>query len=321
MSKRMWLVFLGLLPAVCGCGTQQVLLGTEGEYLFTAFDALALPGEEVTLRARLQAGDLLGARGGYVVRFLRGGRLYKAAETDGSGVALVGFTPSAPGDYRFTAELSPSGFSQDPRELLVACRGPQQPLLVVDMDKTVVASGFDQVLIGEPNPMPKSPEVMKRLAGRYTVVYLTHRPDYFGPKSKAWLRQHDYPPGAVLLSGIGEFIAGSGAFKGDRLRELRKRFQRIEVGIGDKISDAQAYHDNGLKAFLILQIEPGASAEALRGLAESVGKLPEAVQVVTGWEQIEKCMYAGASFPRSRMVAELRKLADVRELEKSMPLR
>lgn len=324
MVKPMWAVILASLFAGGGCGTQQVLLDSEGEYLFTAFDALAVPGEEVTLRARLQAGDLLTPRSGHVVRFLRGGRLFKAAETDGDGVAAVSFRPAAPGDYPFAVEVSRYGFADGPpapNELLVACRRPDAPMLVVGMDKTLVASGFDQVLVGDARPMPGSVKVMRRLARRYTLVYLTHRPDYFGPKSRAWLRRHGYPPGAVLLSDIGESPRGSGVFKGGALGELRGRSKKIEIGISDKLSGARAYHDDGLKAFLIIQIEPKASVEDLRQLAESLEGLAEAVQVVTGWDQIEKAVFGGAAFPRSGMVAELNKLADVRELEESMPLK
>ena len=324
MGKTMWAVFLASLFAGGGCGTQQVLLGGEGEYLLTAFDALAAPGEEVTLRARLQAGDFLTPKSGHVVRFLRGGRLFKAAETDGDGVAAVSFRPDAPGDYPFAVEVSPSRFADGPpapNELVVACRRLDAPVLVVDMNRTLVASGFDRALTGDAKPMPGSPAAMRRLARRYTLVYLTHRPDYFGPKSRAWLRRHGYPPGAVLLSDIGESPRGSGVFKPGTLGELPERFKKIEIGIGDKVAGARAYHDNGLKAFLIVHIEPKASVEDLRQLAESLQGLPEAVQAVTGWDQIEKAVFGGAAFPRSGMVAELNKLADVRELQESMPLK
>ncbi len=324
MIHRAWVAAVLTAAWAGGCGTQSVLLGTEGEYLLTTFDALARPGEEVTLRARLQAGDLLSAKSGYVVRFRRESEFFKAAETGRDGIAAVSFTPPQAGDYRFSVEVSPSGFADQPpapRPLLVACRAAEAPMLVVDMDKTLVASGFEQVLIGQPEPMPDSPAVMKRLAERYTIVYLTHRPDYFGPKSKAWLAEQGYPSGPVLLSNVGEFLSGSGAFKSAVLEQLKKRFSRIEIGIGDKVSDAQAYLDNGLKAFLILQISPQASSQQLRQQAESIRALPEAAQVVTGWNQIGKAVFEGGSFGRSRMVEELTKLADLRELEKSLPLK
>jgi hypothetical protein len=316
MSRLMTATLLLAFLAAGGCGTQDVLLGAEKGYLFTAYDAVSPPGEPVELRARLQAGDLLSARSGYVVRFLRDGRIFKAAETDADGVAAVTFTPSGPDDYRFTVEVSPNGFPDQPPspvELLVACRAADTPLMVVDLDKTLVASGFQDVLIGSPQPMPQSQEVMKRLAERYSVVYLTHRPDLFGPRSKAWLREYAYPAGPLLLSDIGGFLKGSEAFKSRMLRELGRRFKRIEIGIGDKVSDAEAYHDNGIQAFLIIQPDQLRTPQELRALSESLAKLPEAVQVVTGWDQVEKAVFAKASFPRSRAQQQLNKLAEAME--------
>ncbi|MDK1031914.1 MAG: hypothetical protein QGD94_07905 [Planctomycetia bacterium] len=312
MPRLATLSFLTMVVLATGCGTQEMLLGTEGKHLFIVSDALALPGEEIVLQARLRSGDLLKAQPGRIVRFSLNGRLFKIAETDGDGAATVSFTPEAAGDYRFSVEMAPTGFSDAPpgaRQLLVACRKAEAPLMVVDMDKTLVASGFDAVLIGNPKPMQMSSAVMNRLARKYTVVYLTHRPDYFGPKSSAWLREHGYPVGPLLLSDITGFLKGSGAFKSRMLEELRRRFKNIPIGIGDKISDAQAYHDNGMRAFLIISVSEATGSAALTALADALGSLPEAVQVVTDWSQIEKGIFDGASFPRSKAQEQLRKLA------------
>lgn len=313
MTRLLATLSLLCLLAAYGCGSQSVLFDTEGEYLFIASDALALPGERVELRARLQMGDLLKSKAGCVVRFLRDGQLYKAAETDDDGVAVVTFVPEEPGVYRFTAELSPNGFPDappPPQKLLVACRRSDEPIIIVDLDKTLVASGFHLVLIGEPEPMPDSPRVMQRLTEKHSVIYLTHRPDYFGPKSKAWLGKHNYPSGPVLLSDIGGFFSGSAAFKTKVIRRLRSRFKNIRIGIGDKVSDAKSYHENGIRAFLIIEIPQAATAEQLRVLAKSLETLPDQVQVVTSWSQIENALFGNESFPRSRMQRELEKKAE-----------
>jgi len=308
MKRWLTVLFLASAAAGGGCGTQRMLLGTKGSYLFTAMDALARPGEQVQLRARVQGGDLLQARAGLVVHFYRQGTLYKAAETDGDGVANVSFTPEAAGDYRFTVEVSPVGLPDEPprpQELRVACRTEDTPIVVVDLDKTVVASGFQTVLIGDPSPMDGSVEVLRRLGKTHTIVYLTHRPDYFGPKSKAWIREKGFPPGPMLLSTLGGFLKGSGEYKSRMLREMGGRFRRIEIGIGDKISDAQAYHDNGLKAFAILPLPETDDPAELEELIDAMEGLPEAVQLVTGWDQIERALFAGGAYPRSAMVRRL----------------
>ena len=311
------LVCLGLLTSL-GCGTQATLLETDGENFFVAFDALALPGEEVDLRARIQSGDLLEPRAGCVVLFRRDGELFKAAETDDDGVAVVSFTPDTPGLYRFTAELSPNGFAEappPPQACLVACRTADAPMVIVDLDKTLVRSGFHLVLLGEPKPMPDSPRVMHRLAEKYSLVYLTHRPDYFGPKSKAWLAKHGYPLGPLLLSDIGGFLSGSAKFKSDVIQRLSKRFGNMRIGIGDKLSDAISYHANGMTAFLVLDIPDTVPAVQLRAVADALDAVPKEVNVVTSWRQIDQAVFDGKSFPPAVAQARLREMAQAREPE------
>jgi len=317
-----WKLACLCLAAASGCGAQGVLLGTKGSYLFTAMDALALPGEEIDLRAQLRAGDFLQGRSGYAVRFYRDGQLYKVAETDAEGVAAVAFTPPAAGDVEFTAALAPLGLEDEPpapRQLLVACRPAEAPMVVVDMDKTVVATGFETVLVGDPEPMARSQEVLADLAGDHTIVYLTHRPDYFSVKSKGWLRKHGYPRGPLLLSTLGGFLKGSGAFKRARIAELKQRFTGIEIGIGDKVSDAQAYHDNGLRAFLIVQVPEGADAPTYEAMREDLAPLADAVQVVTGWQQVADALAGKGSYPPSAMQQRLGALAAEAEARAEKP--
>jgi len=314
MARSGTILALAMALAVGGgCGAQEVLLGAKGGYLFTVFDDLALPGQEVALRARLQGGDFLRDQPGYAVRFWLSGAFYKAAETGADGVASVSFTPDQTGDYPFRAELAPSGFAAappEPVEGILACRKADSPLVVVDLDKTLVASGFHQVLAGNPQPMAGSADVMKRLAAEYSVVYLTHRPDLFGPKSKEWLRRYKYPAGPLLLSDVGGFLKGSGTFKSGMLADLRKRFTGKAIGVGDKVSDVQAYHENGLAGYLVVQAPEGTTAAALRSLADSLDGVPAGVQVVTGWDQVERGIFSGASFPAADLQRDLRRRAD-----------
>ena len=313
MARSAAMIPLLAAAALTGCGAQSALLGTEKTYLFGAYDVLCTPGQTVALRARLQAGDFLRGRAGHVVRFRREAALYAAALTDGDGVAAVSFTPRQSGDIVFTADVAPSGLPDappQPARLVVACRPADAPLVVVDLDKTLVASGFQEVLLGSPAPMPDSPRVMRRIAEKHGVVYLTHRPDLFGPKSKAYLRRHGYPEGPLLLSDIRGFLQGSEAFKSGMLAELRRQFCNLQVGIGDKISDAAAYHANGIRALLIVQPDDIATAEGLAELAGQIERgLPPEVQVVTNWRQIEQAIFEGRSFSRDEMVRHLRSLA------------
>jgi hypothetical protein len=316
------LPLLLLLAVLIGCGAQPYLLGTRGSHLFTARDALALPGETVRLEARLQGGDFLVDMPGYVVRFRHQGRLHRAAQTDDEGVAAVSFTPPAPGDYRFLAEVAPAGIADEPppQELLVACRRADAPLAVVDLDKTLVADGFHTVLVGDPRPMPDSVDVMRQLAEGHTIVYLTHRPDLFTNKSKSWLAEQGYPRGPVLLSSVSGFLKGSGAYKTEMLRDLRGRFSALRVGIGDKISDAAAYHDTGLKSILILPMPAGSDPQTYLDLAAELDRLPGEVHVVTDWQEVRKALFADASYPPQRLVERLENRArELKAQQKTQP--
>jgi len=315
MKRRAVALVIALAPITAGCGAQAILLGTDGSYLLTVMDGLAVPGQETEIRARLQGGDLLRSRPGYVISFYRDGELFKAAQTDQDGLASISFTPDRAGDYRFTAQVAAAGLAGEPprsRELLIASREVDTPIAIVDLDRTVVASGFHTVLIGDPKPMPRSSDVLKRLAKTHTIVYLTHRPDYFGPKSKSWLTEKGYPPGPVLLASVSGFLRGSAQYKSEMLKELRARFDGIEIGIGDKISDALAYHRNGLKSFLIVQFPQGQDPGPFEKMASSLGELPEQVQVVTEWNQIEGVLFAEGSFPPVQTEDRLREMARAR---------
>jgi hypothetical protein len=305
------LVVLGLLAG--GCGAQKVLLGTDSSYVFVASDALALPDETIDIAAQLRAGDFLQGAAGHPVRFYRGDDFYKVAETDTAGVATVAFTPAKAGNYPFRAEVVPTGLKNDPpspAKFHVVCRKADEPIVIVDLDKTIVASGFHTVLIGSPEPMANSQDVLKRLGQKHTIVYLTHRPDLFGIKSRKFLDDEGYPFGPLLLSSVSSFMKGSGAFKSGELAELKKRFKNIRIGIGDKLSDAQAYHDNGLRAFLIIEMPDSDKPGPYEDLAKDLGELDKDIQVVTGWTQIEKALFDGASYPRPAMQKKLYALAD-----------
>ncbi len=298
-----------------GCGAQETVLETEGSYLFFGRDVLTTPASEARLEARLLAGDFLSARPGYVARFSRDGALYRSAETGPDGVASVTFTPKKPGDYLFEVQLSHKGFPQDPpppAEVFVVCRTKETPLAIIDMDHTLVASGFEAVLIGDAKPMDGSAEVVKRLAEDHEIVYLTHRPDYFTRKSKSWLAEHGYPDGAVLLSELGQFVRGSGQFKSERIARLQRRFANVRLGIGDKFSDVLAYHERGLRAVMVFHPAEGKVPD-LRAQARRLQELPEAIDVVRTWARVAEVVFEGKRYPPERMRKIVEQRADALE--------
>jgi hypothetical protein len=303
-------------------GVGQHIIGGEKGFLYYAFDSLAYPGEPVSLVARCQ--DLKGLAGvrGLEIGFYRGGRRVGGATTDEDGTARLSWTPPDQGIYRFEARVDAAPDEREPAERLsaaplrVLAAPADTPLAVIDLDHTVVDSSFWRVLLlGSGEPMAGSVRVSERIAAEYGNVYLTHRPDLLTRKSKDFLDRNGYPPGPLLVSEI-EDVLDSGAFKSGKLRDLRKYFPEVRIGIGDKISDAQAYVDNGLTAYLLPYYER--EVEAMRETADAIDRIdgPGTLQVVQDWGEIERGIFQGKRYRPADFTRWLRREADRLERRK-----
>ena len=284
-----------------------------------ARDLLVAPGEEVTLHASLRDGFRLDGVEGVRIQFHLDERRIDERVSDGDGNVQTRWTaPAEAGDYAIRVRVKGDDQPADedrqvaPARLLVAVRKPETAIAVVDLDKTLVASGFATVLLGgaSAEPMAGSQAVLVRLAKTHTVVYLTHRPDFLGPTSKNWLDTHGYPVGPVLTSTLGGLLEGSGTFKTERLNALKKTFPNLKVGVGDKISDAQAYATLGMTSILIPDVDwSDDDPEDFEKVAAELAALPDTVHVVTNWTEVSAILFDGASHPKGPMLERLRGVA------------
>ena len=312
-SRLLWPMLLWLLAFWSGCSTINSYLGADGDYLLKAYDQLALPGEKSQLHARLESGTIQRDLPNRRIRFRGPGWFLRTTTTDDEGYAVTDFTPRRPGNYIFTIEVETTGLESrppQPVELLVTCRASAEPMIIVDLDKTLAQTRSWRFFTKNPAPMPGSVAVMRRLAKDYTVVYVTHRPQQYAHQTKVWLRTRGYPRGPLLMPEVIDFARGSRRYKTKELRHLKNKFPNIRIGIGDKIADALAYHGNGLKSFLILDSAECDDPEDYLELAQELDRLPADVQVVYNWPQIESAIYQGQSFPRSAAQEELRKKSE-----------
>jgi hypothetical protein len=69
----------------------------------------------------------------------------------------------------------------------------------------------------------------------------------------------------------------------------------VELGIGDKISDAQSYQANGIQAYLIPHYDPQ-DAKEMRQMAQDISDLKSSVQVVRDWAQVRQGIFDGKRF-------------------------
>jgi len=244
----------------------RVFLGAEKGVVLWGYDVLAEPNVLVALTVKLQRTRLTDIEGARIIYTLAD-EVLESVKTDEEGEATLAWQPPGVGDYEIKARVfaAPREWDQEdkealtqvsPVEVFVRVREPNAVFVVVDLDHTLVDSSFWKVLLGGGSPMANSKAVMKRVAERYSVIYLTHRPDLMMHTSKNWLEQHGYPPGPLLVSDVEETVRGSRWFKSRKLEHVRKTFVNVRIGIGDKIGDAQAYADNGMEAYLIPHYDP-----------------------------------------------------------------
>jgi len=346
MKARRTILLLVTVNIICGCGNLscggggsskdeptwrtvaadiagQTFLDAEKGVLFYAFDSLAYPGESVDLIAKLRSAKNFRELDGAEVGFYNGSTLLGKVRTNGDGVAKLAWKPPKAGDYHLTAKIvcPPKDDDYDKctgvaSPLLVAARTKNTKFVVIDLDHTVVDSSFLRVLTYGAKPMAESVRVTKRIAKNYSIIYLTHRPDLLGRKSKNWLRKNDYPPGPLLVNKLSQILGDSGKFKTARLKDVQKTFPNVSIGIGDKMSDAQAYVDNGLKAYLIPHYKD--KPKDLRKTAKEIRKLNSRgrLNVVDGWKQIEEGIFWGKTYPPDPFAKKLQARADRLQAEK-----
>jgi len=135
-----------------------------------------------------------------------------------------------------------------------------KPVLVVDIDDTLVKSGFwcsVRLLLGIRSSsfpsFPEAPECLRRLRDDWDLVLLTSRDDRFERRTLAWLDRQGFPALPVVFSR--SLLATKDRreeFKSLVLADLKRRGLRISCGIGDKATDIAAYRQNGLRSILLL---------------------------------------------------------------------
>ena len=298
-----------------------VFLNAEHGAVFYAYDTLAHPKKPVDLAAKLLSARDLKPIPGVTVSIYRDQWVAGRLTTNADGIASLRWVPPASGNYTFTAKIVavPDESCREllevtPAPMLVAARPKETRFVVIDLDHTIVDSSFFRVLLDGGKPMPGSVAAVKRIAQVYGIIYLTHRPDLLTRRSKAFLTRNGYPPGPLLVSQLKD-VFDSGEFKTAKLSEVRKAFPQVAVGIGDKLSDAQAYVDNGLTAYLIPHYKD--KPNDLRKMAGEIRRLHGGgrLHVVPGWREVEQGLFDGRSFPPIAFATMLETRADRMEAQ------
>ncbi len=180
-------------------------------------------------------------------------------DTDGDGrvsVAVPVAEPLAPGRYAYRMVVGGD---------LSAARGeiwvvpPNKQAVVFDIDGTLTVSDrelFEEILLGhDPEPYAGGVDVTARYAEQgYLVVYMTGRPYFLNPASRAWLERHGYPPGPLRTTDSVADTAPTrsfvGAYKLAWLQHLRDPFDgpglHLTYAYGNATTDICAYAEAGV---------------------------------------------------------------------------
>ncbi|HOI54120.1 MAG TPA: hypothetical protein PLP01_02620 [Phycisphaerae bacterium] len=278
-------------------------------------DCLIRPGETAQATIKLGRGfgrttvkEFGGAK--LIVTDAAGAEVF-SGRTDEKGQLLFERKFDAEGNHFFRVKAAGKVDDADVAPVLfcVYVRAEQTPLAVCDLDKTLVMSGFERVMVGMAKPFDHAADVLGRLVAekKMTIVYLTHRPDFFEASSRMWIRKNRFPPGPLFTSDVKGLLEGSGSFKTAEIARLKERFPNIQLAVGDKYSDIAAYVTNKIPSVLIPDIQWDKDKrkywqETLTNL-ETVN---EDVPVCRNWFEIEEALFKDVKFPPKRLIDKVR---------------
>lgn len=271
----LWLLGACLL-AVALVLVERLLVSPEDQ--LSAEDLVALPGSRIRLIARVERYLIRFVDPpvrGATVEFFEGEKPLGTTVTDDRGFASIEVDAGPAGRRRFRVQTRRSE-----EALVVDVLPASAPILVLDIDHTITdISTFQFAFTTNRNTraLPDAIDVIRRLASRFSIIYLTARDRSFLGKTRGWFHMNNLPDGPVVLRRRRFWSQVSLDHKLERLAEL-KRTHRIVAGVGDLPSDAKAYLANGAAAYLM---DPG-------------GQLPEMERAikVRSWKELEERLTA-----------------------------
>ena len=84
---------------------------------------------------------------------------------------------------------------------------------------------------GEDPPLAEGVQLARAAAAESAVAYLTGRPEWLRKVTRAWLEQHELPPGDLHMRGGGDYRPAR-ATKIERLRDIQ-RATEVRVVVDD----------------------------------------------------------------------------------------
>jgi len=249
--------------------------------ILKGFDSLHLVGEKNELRAKLELKGFLTLNpnvGQELVQFWSESELLGESKTlDVSGIATLSLPPLSVGTHSFKLTLKEdSRYKVHPATLTVAVISSEQPILISDIDHTILDAGYIEAFLKKNirlKPLKDAPESLQELSKKYQILYITSREEFLTNKTRRWLSLRGFPLGPIFFWDLlGKDVPIHHAkYKMELVKNLKKRFPNIVVGIGDRAGDAIAYLENGIRAYIM----PSGKQE-----------FPPETVFISGWKEI-----------------------------------
>ncbi|MBN2491186.1 MAG: hypothetical protein JXQ29_10100 [Planctomycetes bacterium] len=244
----MWRAFFrGLSAAVVGglvaCGGERVVVE----------QCVVGTGSEGGLGVRVERTGWIGPGRGVSGRALVAevdGRVVGCGRTGEDGSAVLELGEVREGVHRVTIRGPGSGGVW---KVLIAAWGT--PVIVCDVDGTIYLRGGRGLLEGPGTGLehawPDAAAVLRRLAERFGVVYLTAREEAFRAETAAFLEAGGFPAGPLVMWDAWRDPISRVGSKTKKLLGLSGDWPWVMWGIGDRWSDVESYEACGVAGIVL----------------------------------------------------------------------
>lgn len=219
------------------------------------YDITGKPGTKCKLRCRLQTSNLLGFDiAGIEIQFSLQNEIIGSAVTDRYGVAKIEYTFTDYGLFEIGLNIRQGKYAKNSGKIVAGIFNNEKPILICDIDHTLCKTNLFYFFLNLDKrilAIPGSSLSLNRIKDKYHIIYVTHRDDAFICKTKYWLDLRGFPAGPVFFWNYGRAPFSNEKYKEAIVGNLKKQFENIVVGIGDKLGDAFAYHTNGIRAVIL----------------------------------------------------------------------
>lgn len=246
-----------------------------------AQDVIAAPNTRAELVAKFAYGptwkDLEDENAAFYLDNCAGWVAVATRRTDDDGLATLAVNVNLPAGVYEVRAVARGDASTTLLNLWVLPAGTH--VAVTDIDGTMTTADtelFKQIFDGSyvPQAYPSAQALTKAHAERgHVVVYLTGRPAWLLPQTRAWLAQQGFAPGPVHAADSNLDILptdGSvGAYKTAWLDEVEADGVAIDLAYGNATTDIHGYKGAGIPTGKQWIIGPNAGAEGTNAVTSS----------------------------------------------------